>query len=85
MRIIVTFVLAVLLVGCAVPREISGSYVLLDAGSPPAKTLPKDVKIYLEHPEQKYRVVALVEASATINKYSSFADVESGLLSELAY
>ena len=83
MRFITTTIIAFLLFGCAFPREISGSFVRLDTASPSTKTSPADVKIFLDKPQQKYQVVALVEASSTIHEYSNVADIEGALLSEL--
>ena len=51
MKIFVTLVAILLMLGCAMPRQMSGSHVLIDEGLSTTETSPKDVKIFLGKPE----------------------------------
>ena len=84
MKNTVVAILMVMLYGCSIGSQISGSYVSLNStgGILPAIS-PAEVSIFLQPPKSKYQATALLSASATISGYSDVAAIEAELLEEL--
>jgi len=77
-------VLLLMLYGCSMSSQISGSYVPLNATGSALQTIsPEAVSIFLQPPESNYQAIALLSASATISGYSDVAAVEAEMLEEL--
>jgi len=77
-------ILLVMLYGCSITSQVSGSHVSLNPiGNKLESIQPDEVTIFLQTPEQTYQTIALLSASATISGYSNVAAMEAELLEEL--
>ena len=77
-------ILLVMLYGCSISSQISGSHVSLNSTASALQAIPPEqVTIFLETPESRYQAIALVSASATISGYSNVSAMEAELLEEL--
>jgi len=72
-----------LVAGCAVEYVATGSTVML-SGSPPAYgRSPETVTLFIDPPDRKYTVVAMVTASIRLDDYSDIAGAEALALEQL--
>ena len=84
MKNTIVAVLLLMLYGCSMSSQISGSHVSLNStGSALQAIPPEEVTIFLQPPESKHQAIALVSASATISGYSDVAAMEAEVLEEL--
>ena len=84
MKNTIVAVLLLILYGCSMSSQISGSHVSLNSTSSTLQAIsPAEVSIFLQPPESKHQAIALVSASATISGYSDVAAMEAELLEEL--
>ena len=84
MKNFITATLLLMLYGCSITSQISGSHVSLSPTNNPLDSIaPEEVTIFLQAPEQPHQAIALLSASATISGYSNVAAMEAELIEEL--
>jgi len=84
MKNAIVAILLVMLYGCSITSQVSGSHVSLNTAGNKLQVIQSDeVTIFLQTPEHAHQTIALLSASATISGYSNVAAMEAELLEEL--